>query len=115
MSGGIFRQRIVRLRAAETEDKAGNKVLDWQDPDREPIERVSVQPNNQSEDETELGDRRITSFRVITRPGHTPDISSLDRVEYGGEQHKVDGEVGYWPDPYGRDHIEFIIRRVKGG
>lgn len=112
---GIFRQNIVRLRASETEDRAGNPVSDWDNPQRERIRRVSVQPNAQEEDETPLGDRRITSFRVITRPGHTPDISSLDRIEYGGDTHKVDGEVGYWPDPYGRDHLEFIVRRVKGG
>lgn len=112
---GIFRQEITRLRAAETTDRAGNIVTDWTDPSRKQIKRVSVQPNTQTEDETELGDRRITSFRVITRPGHTPDISSQDQIEYRGRTHKVEGEIGYWPDPYGRDHLEFVIRRITGG
>ncbi len=38
-----------------------------------------------------------------------------DRIEYRGDVYEVDGEVAYWPDPQGEDHIEMTIVQYTGG
>lgn len=113
----VWAQTCERIRAGETTDRAGNIVVDWDTPDVMPMKHLSIQPNSQKEDETDLGDVRITSYRIITKPGTTPDVKGTDRIVWNTTTYKVEGEVGHWPDPRGRghDHLEFIIREIKGG
>lgn len=112
----IFAQSFVRLRAGERVDRGGNTVEDWSPAavTRLTVERVSVQPNTQSEVISGIANVRVTGYRVLTEPGNVPDITALDRIEFGPHTYKVDGEVAHWPDPDGDDHIEFVMKRVGG-
>ncbi|GAA4680485.1 hypothetical protein [Nocardioides nanhaiensis] len=113
----IFGQSIVRIRAGQRTTRGGDTVEDWS-PEavtRRLIGGVSVQPNFQNEDTDNGGSiTRATGYRVLTPPGKAPDIRSTDRIEYRGEVHAVTGEVAYWPDPHGADHIEFTMTAWKG-
>ncbi|MCY4726701.1 hypothetical protein NYO98_10465 [Nocardioides sp. STR2] len=112
----IFGQSVVVIRAGERESRAGDIVADWSPSavTRRLIEGVSVQPNFQNEDTDAGGITRSTGYRVLTAPGATPDIRSTDRIEYRGEVHVVSGEVAFWPDPHGADHIELTMTAWKG-
>ncbi len=116
MSGGVFGQTIVRVRAGERTDRGGNTVADWTPAvvTRTAYDRVSVQPNAQTEQIDGVSTVRITGYRVLSEPGTTPDVTALDRIEYAGDTYAVDGEVAAWPDPDGDDHIEFTMHRVAG-
>lgn len=116
MSGGIFGQSVVRIRAGVRTTRGGDIVADWSDDavTRVLIDRMSVQPNFQREETDAGGITRITGYRLLSAPGTTPDITALDRIEYRGEVHGVVGEVAYWPDPHGHDHIEFVMTAWKG-
>jgi hypothetical protein len=113
----IFRQSVVRVRAGEKESRAGDKVADWSDDavDRLPVHQLSVQPSTQREEEDGQSDLRITGYRILSEPGTTPDINGLDRIEYRGATFVVNGEVAYWPDPHGKDHIELLMTGFEGG
>ena len=113
---GIFGQSLVRVRAGQRTTRAGDVVTDWS-PDavtRVVISGLSVQPNTQAEVVNEGGDVRVTGYRVITEPGNVPDVTALDRLEYRGIVHAVSGEVAFWPDPHGMDHLEFTITEWRG-
>ena len=112
----IFNQTLVRIRAGTRTTRGGDVELDWSPAavTRTLITDVSVQPNFQREDEAGQTPTRATGYRVISAPGTTPDITALDRLEYRGALHAVSGEVAYWPDPHGRDHIELAMTGWKG-
>lgn len=112
----IFGQSLVRVRAGERTDRGGNKVADWADDavSRVLIDRVSVQPSSQTERVDEVSNVRTSRLRVLSEPGTTPDITGLDRIEYRGDTWAVTGDVAYWPDPGGMDHIEFVMTLVRG-
>ncbi|MFT4288170.1 hypothetical protein [Nocardioides sp.] len=112
----IFNQSVVRVRAGTRLTRAGDEVADWSDGavSRVLIERLSVQPNIQQEAVDGTADTRITGYRVLSEPGTTPDITALDRLEYRGQAHAVTGDVAYWPDPHGDDHIEFLMTAWEG-
>lgn len=116
MSGGIFGQSVVRIRAGVRTNRAGDQVADWTPAavDRLAVDRLSVQPSTQVEEVDGVSDVRITGYRVLSEPGTTPDVTGLDRIEYGGHVYAVQGEVALWPDPDGADHIELRMRRVEG-
>lgn len=113
MSGGVFAQSIVVVRPAWVTDRAGNLGEDWGNATRYDVDRVSVQPNAQAEEHTTTGSTTTTGYRVITEPGTVPAVDSGDRVEWRGTTYLVDGEVAFWPDPRGLDHIEFTIVSTK--
>lgn len=114
---GIFSQSITIIRPKWVKSRSGGQREDWSNATEQLVERVSVQPNTQAEDHDTVGDQRDTSYRVITAPGVTPDIDGTDRIEYRSTVCLVDGEVAYWPDPRGEkfDHLEFVIRDIRGG
>jgi len=116
MSGGLFGQTLVRVRAGVRTDRGGNTVADWSAGavTRETIDRVSVQPSSQTETTDGVSTVRITGYRVLSEPGTVPDITALDRIEYRGVTYTVEGEVAHWPDPDGDDHVEFGMRRIGG-
>lgn len=110
----IFTQQITRLRARERTNRAGDTVLDWDSPDTAVIDRLSVQPASQTEDTSNLGAETQTGYRIISAPGHTPDLRAADRIEFHGQTYEITGEVAYWPDPCGLDHIEARMTRYGG-
>lgn len=112
----IFNQTLVRIRAGSRTTRGGDTVEDWS-PDavtRITVPDVSVQPNFQNERDDDEGTTRATGYRVLSAPGTTPDITALDRLEYRGQVHVVTGEVAYWPDPHGMDHVEFTMTAWRG-
>lgn len=110
----IFGQAVDRLRPTTRTTRAGDEVEDWANPTRTPIDRLSVQPNYQNEATDGDRDMRASGYRVLTEPGHVPDIEGTDRIEYRGKVHVVTGEVALWPDPHGLDHVEFTMTEFKG-
>jgi len=116
VTGDIFGQTIVRVRAGVRTDRGGNESADWSAAavTRETFDRVSVQPSSQTETTDQVSTVRISGYRVISEPGTTPDITALDRIEYRGHTFAVEGEVALWPDPDGDDHIELGMRRIGG-
>lgn len=106
----IFNQSIVRVRAGERQDRAGNTLADWSNVSRETIDRLSVQPSTQQETEDSTSNRQFTAYRVISEPGTVPDITAADRIEYRDKTYRVEGEVAVWPGFEGEDHVEFLIR-----
>ena len=116
MSGGIFGQSVVRVRAGMRTDRAGDSVEDWSPAavTKVTVARLSVQPSAQTETNDGVQNVRVTGYRVLSEPGTTPDITGVDRIEFGGRVYAVEGEVALWPDPDGFDHIEFGMRRIEG-
>lgn len=111
----IFAQSLVRVRAGTRTTRGGDVIEDWS-PDavtRVVIPRLSIQPSFQREDVTDVRDVRSTGYRVLSEPGTTPDILATDRLEYRGTNVVV-GDVAYWPDPHGHDHIELTMTAWKG-
>lgn len=111
--GGVFGQSIVIVRPAWVTDRAGNRSEDWTATTRYPVDRVSVQPNAQAEEHGTTGSTATTGYRVLTEPGTVPAVTAGDRVEWRDQTFLVDGEVAFWPDPRGLDHIEFRIVRTE--
>ena len=111
----IFNQAVTRLRPTTRTTRGGDEVSDWSSPRRDAIDGLSVQPNASRQDGDDTGVLRITGYRVLSRPGHVPDITGHDRIEYRDRVYRVDGDVALWPDPHGRDHIEFTMTTYEGG
>ena len=111
MFRGLLSQSATRLRGVPVEDPYSGETtrVDWSNPDRLDLPRVSVQPVTGNE---------ITFDRatVISRwwlfvEGH-PDITPHDRVEYAGESYEVDGEVLRWPGRLA--HTQVMLKRTEG-
>lgn len=113
----IFRQTVTVIRAGTRTGRGGDVIEDWSPAavTRTPVDRLSVQPNTQGEDAEVGGVVRFTGYRILSEPGTTPDITGLDRIEYRGVVHVVNGDVAYWPDPQGRDHVELVMTAWEGG
>jgi head-tail adaptor len=88
------RQTVVRLRASTTEDRYGNQVEDWDDPDELPVWNVSVAPRLQAEDNAQLR-QGVPIGLTLYMPPHT-DIKATDRVRVAGRVHRVDGNPAVW-------------------
>lgn len=114
----IFFQSVVRVRPGTRTDRGGNQVPDWSPGavDRLTIERLSVQPQVQTELAGAERTSVITGWRVLSEPGTNPDVRSSDRIEYDGLTCEVKGEVGRWPDPLtgAVHHVEWQMRRSTG-
>lgn len=116
MSAGLFGQSVIRIRPGERVTRGGDVLADWSEGavTRVLVDQLSVQPNVQTEVVGDSRDVRMTGYRVLSQPGTTPDILSTDRLEYRGVVHVVAGDVAYWPDPNGSDHIEFAMTTWTG-
>ncbi|MBZ4319534.1 phage head completion protein [Streptomyces huiliensis] len=108
-----YAQTVVVVRAPLVTDPYGNAVRDWSAATRATVRRVSVQPDVSTE---ATGDRHVvtTGLRLITRRGADIDLTSADRVEYGGRVLEVDGDVAR-PVLGGRlHHAEARLKEVRG-
>lgn len=113
----IFDQTVTRIRPGTREVRGGGTVADWSPAavSEEDIDRLSVQPNVQREETDDVGNQRVTGYRILSEPGTTPDILATDRIRYRGLTHQVQGEVAYWPSPLpDDDHIELLMVRYEG-
>jgi len=114
----MFFDTIVRVRAGTRTDRGGNTVPDWSPGavTRATVTGVNVQPNTQNES-TEPGRTAVvTGWRVQSAPGTAPDVTAVDRIEWGAMICEVQGEVAQWSDPLDGSphHIEFTMTRATG-
>lgn len=113
ITGPMFVDTVVRVRAGTTTDRAGNTIPDWDNADRLTITGVSVQPTSQTEDLTDpTRDLVITGWRVLTPPGTDADVTAADRIEWAGITCQVVGEVARWGSVL--PHVEWSMQRAEG-
>lgn len=124
----MYPDSVVRLRAGTKTNRAGDEVPDWTDPDRLPMDSVSVQPVSQFESlptGTASGtgetvwtgrDQAVTSWRLYSQPGQDLDIKATDRLEFDDMTLEVVGEVARWRDPLNGavHHVEVALQRATG-
>lgn len=114
----MFDQTVTRVRAGTTTDRGGNTIPDWSEGavDRLTVSGLSVQPSVQTEATDPTRTAVVTGWHVLSQPGTAPDVTSADRIEFGGLMCEVLGEVAAWPDPLGSGvhHIEFSMQRATG-
>lgn len=115
MSGGMFADIPVRVRAPLVADRYGNQRRDWTNATRVPLRGVNVQPGGsppQSAEETVDRQTTITGWRLYSPPGRDLDLLETDRIEYGGMVLEVDGKVGRWRLGGTVHHVEAEMREV---
>lgn len=109
-----YTQTVVILRASFVVDRYGNETSerDWSSATRTTVRRVSVQPEQSTEDD---GDRPVivTGWRLVTRTGADIDLVPGDRVVALGRVLDVDGEIARWTLG-GRHHTEARLKEVVG-
>jgi hypothetical protein len=110
-----YKDTATRLRAPLVTGYGGQKVRDWRNATRTPIEWCSVQPDSQ----TEITDRRqttVTTWKFFA-PADT-DLLATDRIESTRAVDdagsplplEVAGDVGRW-----RTHVFAVLSRVTEG
>lgn len=110
-----YAHAVVRLRAAETVDRYGNRKRDWPNAARMPVSGVNVQPAGsppQSAEDTLDRQTTVTGWRLYTPPGMDLDLLETDRVEYEGMVLEVEGKVGRWRISGRVHHVEAMLREV---
>lgn len=83
-------QTVYRLRPGQTTDSYGDVVESWDTPERSRIRGGDVQFPETAETVTPGGITE-TAERVLFAPGR-PDLTSEDRVEFGGRVYRIDGD-----------------------
>ncbi len=113
---GLFDQAVTVVRAADTTDRYGNTVPDWDAAVEFEIGPLAVQPSTQSETNDALRDATVTGWRVFSAPGTDPDVRATDRLKWQGGTYEVTGEIGRWTHPPtgATHHVEFLIQKVTG-
>jgi len=111
MGRPLGRETVTRLRAAPVNDGHGNLELNWSDPDRLDIRGCQVDPG-ETDEVLEHRDARLTTWKVYAPAG--TDITALDRAEYRGVTHLVDGRPDTWPDGGRLDYVKFILKEWRG-
>jgi hypothetical protein len=81
--------RAYRLRATVAADAYGDPVLSWEEPERTPLAKATVQAVTSTETDRPTG-VRLTDARALFVPG-VADLTAADRVEIDGEVWRVDG------------------------
>ncbi|MER5304586.1 hypothetical protein ABT039_34680 [Streptomyces lasiicapitis] len=103
------------IRAPFVVDRYGNATTerDWASATRTTVRRVSVQPEQSTEDD---GDRpAVTSgLRLITRRGVDIDLIPGDRVVAMGRLLETDGDVARWVVGGRHHHSEARLKEVNG-
>lgn len=108
-----MRETVTRLRAEVGENRLGNEVRDWSDPDRLDIVGCSVAPRSEGEDTQHGREGVIIGFTILVP--RTVDVVATDRLEVRGDVYLVDGEPGDWRSPFtNRKGTEIRLRRVEG-
>lgn len=114
----FFFDSVVRVRCGWKTDRGGNTVPDWSPGavDRLMVGGLNIQPASQVETVDERRDVVVTGWRVQSEPGTAPDVTALDRIEWGGMTLEVQGEIAQWPDPLDGSphHVEFDMQRATG-
>jgi hypothetical protein len=110
-----YKDTATRVRAPLVTGYGGQRVRDWPNATRTPIERCSIQPDSQ----TEITDRRqttVTTWKLFA-PADT-DLLATDRIEStravddAGKALplEVAGEVERW-----RTYVSAVLSRVTEG
>ncbi len=99
-----FRHTVTLLRAPVVTSTYGNQGRDWSLATETPSP-ASVQWANSSEDVS--GENRVTTRMKLYLP-HGTDLDPTDRVRYGGEVYRVDGDVETWAPR----HVKALLLKV---
>ena len=111
MFTGLMTQTAVRLRGTPVTDPySGEETgVDWSNPDRLVLPRVSVQPV--AGNEVTFDRATVVSRWWLWVPGR-PDVTAYDRIEFEGESYDVDGDVLPWPGRLA--HTQVMLKRTEG-
>ncbi|MFF4392390.1 hypothetical protein ACFY0G_37415 [Streptomyces sp. NPDC001552] len=110
-----YTQAVVILRAPPVVDRYGNTTSerDWDRATRTTVRRLSVQPDQSTEDS---GDRPVvvSGWRLITRRGVDVDLLPTDRVVALGRLLDTDGDVARYVVGGRHHHTEARLKEVIG-
>lgn len=113
----IFPESVKVVRAPVVDSGYGSLERDWDNATRTAVAfGVIVQASESTEDFTVGRSPVITHMRLITPPGKDIDLLRTDRVEWGGADWDVDGEVARHKRPSTGlfHHLEATLKRPKG-
>ncbi|MFJ2515619.1 hypothetical protein ACIPEL_36380 [Streptomyces griseoviridis] len=109
----LYEQSGIIIRPAVSRDRYGNDKSDYGDAaERIPVERINVQPQGPSTEDTDDRQVTVTGWLLISAPGTLPDLRATDRIDIDGQVLEVTGKVGRWPVPHGMRHIEAQLKEV---
>lgn len=112
-----FPETVKVVRAPAVDDGYGGVERDWANATRTAVGfGVVVQPSESTETPGVGRSPVVTHVRLITPPGKDVDLLRTDRVEWGGSDWDVDGEVARHkrPSTGAFHHLEVTLKRVKG-
>lgn len=104
-------ETVTRLRPTLVEDRYGNLVPDWSDPNRLDIPGCGVAPRTTTE-EAEQGRQGVVVGIAVYAPTGT-DITPHDRMEVRGEVWEVVGEVADWRSPFTGWHPGIVVNLTR--
>lgn len=110
----LYLQSVTIVRPGTATDAYNNEKPDWgAGATRTPVDRINVQPQGGSSEDTDDKQLTVTGWGLFTPRGMDLDLRETDRVEFDGMTLQVVGKVGRWPAPGGGvHHIEASLREV---
>ncbi len=90
MLGSIPGPPVYRLRPVESVDSVGDPIRSWDDPEREPLKRATVEEVSSREADGTIV--RLDGERRLLIDGPRPDLTATDRIEYLADVWRIDGD-----------------------